>query len=314
MKVLVFGAGVIGRIYAARLLTAGHAVQLVARGETARQLRLQGIALHRIGGRGGGGAMAAVFPGMVESAQEAEPADVAFIAIRRDQLEAALPQIAAIRADTVASLVNLPAGLDLLAETVGSDRLVPAFPGVAGRLGPGGVVEYLELAQQPTAVGFVSPTSEGRADAVSALLGSAGLRTARVDDMPAWLKTHAVFIAAFESALAARGGDAQALASERRAVRELVLAVREGFTALARRGTTVTPAALRIIFQRMPVWFATAYWRRQLGGDVGRLGLAPHALATRGSELPALQQDVRAILGAVPTPRLDALFAGAGPD
>lgn len=308
MRVLVFGAGVIGRIYAARLTAGGHTVQLVARGETARLLRQQGISLRRTLRRGTNTA-SAVFPEIVESTQAARPAEVAFIAIRRDQLDAALPQIAAIRADTVVSFVNLPAGLALLAGTVGMGRFVPAFPGVAGKLAPDGVVDYLELAQQPTTIGSIASPSPGKPAAVSVLLRSAGFRTALVGNMPAWLKTHAVFIAAFESALAARAGDAQALASDRRAVRELVLAVREAFEALADRGTTVTPTAMRIIFQRMPLWFATGYWRRQLGGELGMLGLAPHAVSSRNSELPVLQQDVRDILGPGAAPRLEAIFA-----
>lgn len=313
MRVLVFGAGVIGRIYAARLMVAGHTVQLVARGETAQRLRQHGISLHRTRRRGTDRALA-VFPEIVESTKAAGPAEVAFIAIRRDQLNAALPQIEAIRADIVVSFVNLPTGLPLLAETVGAGRFVPAFPGVAGKVAQDGVVEYLELDQQPTTIGSMASLSRGMPEAVSALVQSAGFRTALIRDMPAWLRTHAVFIAAFESALAARDGDAQPLASDRRAVRELVLAVREAFAALASRGTTVTPAALRIIFQRMPLWFATGYWRRQLGGDLGMLGLAPHAISSRNSELPVLQQDVRDILGPSAVPRLEAIFASANPD
>lgn len=308
MRVLVFGAGVIGRIYAARLMAVGHSVQVIARGESAQQLRQHGICLHP-SGQQDRAATAAVFPTIVEGVHEAEPADVAFVAIRRDHLEAALLPIAAIQADIVVSLINLPTGLATLTEAVGVRRFVPAFPGVAGKIGQGGVVDYLELAQQPTTIGSTRSASEDKAEAVSTLLQSAGFRTTLTDDMPAWLRTHAVFIAAFESALAARSGDAEALASDSQAVRELVLAVREAFAVLARHGTRITPTSLRIIFQRMPLWFAARYWGRQLGGYLGKLGLAPHAMATRFSELPRLQQDVREILGAGSAPRLESLFA-----
>lgn len=258
------------------------------------------------------GTATAVFPAIVECVQEADPAEMAVIAIRRDHLEAALPQLAAISADTVISLINLPTGLASLTDAIGAARFVPAFPGVAGRIDRDGTVTYLELAQQPTTIGSTPSAPAAKPEAVSTLLRSAGFRTALTDNMPAWLQTHAVFIAAFESVLAARAGDAEALASDRRAVQELVLAVREAFNALARSGTSVTPAALSIIFQRMPLWFATGYWRRQLRGDLGKLGLAPHAVATRFTELPVLQRDVLAILGAGSTPWLEALFASTG--
>lgn len=310
MRVLIFGAGVIGRIYAARFVSAGHDVVVLSRGATAEQLRQTGITLRR-GDRNFG----TVFPSIVVTTDEAGPVDIAFVTIRRDQVDAALPQLATLRARVVVSLVNLPRGLDGLAEAVGPARFVPAFPGVAGNADRDGTVTYLEVPQQPTMVGvagtITADDAAGLKDEVLALLRSAEFPTATTRDMSAWLQTHAIFIAAFESAIASVSGDAAVLAANRAAVRALVTAVREGFSALEARGVTATPSALRVIFLRMPVWFATSYWRRQLGGELGRLGLAPHATSTRHTELPALQEDVRALLAGTDIPRLESIFAAA---
>ncbi|WP_308466579.1 ketopantoate reductase family protein [Rathayibacter soli] len=338
MRVLVFGAGVIGRVFAARLLSAGHDVQIVARGETAQLLRSRGITLVRDGVRPETGRAETVFPVVVTSLSDAVATDVALIAIRRDQVDAALPQLADIRADVVASLINLAGGsvatggadaaggLSALEAAIGPARFVPAFPGVAGELGEDGVVRYLQVAQQPTTIGVSSGRAAQDASApharLRALLRTANLPVALAGDMNAWLQTHLIFISAFESAIAARDGDVVGLAGDRASVRDIVLAVREGFTALQqpgrrpsgayRPGVTVTPAALRIIFLRMPAWFAARYWQRQLAGDLGRLGLAPHAMSARFTELPALQRDVRALLAPTILPRLERLFTAAG--
>ena len=45
MEILVYGAGVVGSQYAARLRQAGHMVTLLARGERAAQMRDHGIVL-----------------------------------------------------------------------------------------------------------------------------------------------------------------------------------------------------------------------------------------------------------------------------
>jgi 2-dehydropantoate 2-reductase len=45
MNILVYGAGVIGSVYAARLQEAGYNVSLLARGQRAASLRTQGILL-----------------------------------------------------------------------------------------------------------------------------------------------------------------------------------------------------------------------------------------------------------------------------
>lgn len=279
-------------------------------GAAAKQLRHTGITLRR-GDRNFG----TVFPSIVVNTDEAGPVDIAFVTIRRDEVEAALPQLATLRARVVVSLVNLPCGLDGLAEAVGPDRFVPAFPGVAGNADRDGTVTYLEVRQQPTMVGmggtFVADDAAGLRDEVLALLRSAEFPTATTPDMSAWLQTHAIFIAAVESAIASVSGDVAVLAANRAAVRALVKGVREGFNALEARGVTATPGALRVIFLRVPVWFATSYWRRQLGGELGRLGLAPHATSSRHTELPALQEDVRALLAGTDIPQLERIFAAA---
>ena len=45
MKILIYGAGVLGSFYAARLHTAGHTVTLLARGQRLADLRAHGIVL-----------------------------------------------------------------------------------------------------------------------------------------------------------------------------------------------------------------------------------------------------------------------------
>jgi 2-dehydropantoate 2-reductase len=279
VRISIFGAGVIGRIYAARLLSAGHEVSILTRGAATDELRINGIHLVREGVND-----IRVFSRVVEALGHAGHADLVFVAVRLDQINAALLSLGALGADVVASFINLPLGTVRLRQTIGADRFVSAFPGVAGLLGRQGTVHYVQVTQQPTTVG------RGRAgDIVVSVLKSAGFPVATTKDMDAWLKTHVVFVSTFESALAAVSGDAHALASNSVAVRELVLAVREGFAALHSRGVSITPHALRIIFQTMPVRFATRYWCQQLDGELGRLALAPHSVASKHSELPVLQ-------------------------
>jgi 2-dehydropantoate 2-reductase len=299
MKVLVFGAGVIGQIYAGRLSAAGHAVTLVCRQTTAARIRATGIILCRNGVVG-----TPVFPNIVVDAANAGIVDIALIAIRRDQVAEALPELRRIRATTIVSLIDLPLGIDELAGELGAERFVPAFPGVAGVLRSGGVVDYLEVDQQPTTVGRAP-----RQRWATALFRSARFSTSVSSDMRAWLQTHAVFIAAFESAIVGSPGGLTALAANSSAVRSIVLAVREGLNALRKRNISVLPTSIRVIFLVMPVWFATRYWRRALAGPLGILGMAPHSLASRETELPALQDDVRAILRGQKMPRLEAIFA-----
>jgi 2-dehydropantoate 2-reductase len=301
VRVLVFGAGVIGRIYAGRLIEAGHEVSLLCRTQTAADIEANGIMLRR-----NGRLAEVVHPRVLSHQSDAGSFDVALVAVRRDQVTDALPLLRHIQCETIVSLIDLPLGLDELSDALGRQRYVPAFPGVAGTIDRHGVVDYLEVRQQPTTIGW-SP----HAPVASALFSSAGFPTATTRDMAAWLKTHAVFISAFESSILHHNGDVVALARDAREMHDLVLAVREGLRTLQAIDVPVLPTAIRVIFLAMPIWFATRYWSRALAGPLGVLGMAPHSLASRETELPALQVDVRMMLKERPTPLLDAIFAGA---
>ena len=299
MQVLIFGAGVIGRIYAARLIAAGHHVFLVARGDTRAQLEQTGIPLRRAGELSG-----TVFPHLIDTVQEAGEVDVALITIRRDQFHDAVPHLSGIDARVVVSLVNLPRHIYQLSKIVGACRFVAAFPGVAGRIEADGTVDYIHVAQQPTTVGKLTGpdrTSEPHRDAVARLLRSADFPVVTENNMSAWLQTHAVFITAFDSAIVARPSLVERVhestrLGDQRVVRALILEVRAGFRALQATGVPITPATLRRIFLRLPLWLAVIYCIRELRGELGRLGLAPHAVAAQHTELPVLKADVRAFL------------------
>ena len=318
MNILVFGAGVIGQVYAGRLLAAGHDITVVARGVTAEQLRQHGIRLRR-------SSVTTTHPvAVVEPADlgadsqgqgdrpqgHGDRPDVLIICVRRDQLADALPQLRAVDAGLVVVMMNIGAAPDNLLDALGPDRTVLAFPGVGGRRAEGGVVDYVEIPQQPTTIAAGAPGSAQAREALS----SAGFRIAGEHDMPAWLATHTVFITLIGAGILSRGGYAEALGRDRAQVREVVTAVTEGFRALQADGVTITPGALRLLFLTMPRWFAVAYWRRALRGPVGTIAIAPHVRATASTEFALLAADVLALTGyASPCVHLRRLLEGVLP-
>lgn len=300
MRILVFGAGIIGQIYAARLQHAGHDVTVLARGATGQALARDGIILV-------GAKPVTCRVAVIDRVDPADSYDLVLVTVRRDQVGSALPAVRAIQADRVVFLLNHPTGLAELSAAVGPERSVFGFPGVAGERIGDGAVRYLEVPQQPTTLG----RRHGREEGARAALKSAGFAVALTSDMAGWLKTHAVFIAAVGAAINACGGDSAALAADPERMRTLVRAVREGFGSLAAQGVAVTPLPLRVIFTLVPTAFAVRYWRGQLAGEVGMIGLAPHVWRTRDTELAALTADVQELLrGGRATPHLDSLLSG----
>ncbi len=286
MRILVIGAGVIGSVYSARLAAAGHDVAVLARGGRRAQLARDGVRLRSPE------AELTARPGLVPEGGPLPEADLILVTVRSTQLDAVLGLVAASGCPAVAFLQHLGAGVQDVQEVVGRERTILAFPGVGGLVRDDGTVEYVEVAAQPTTIDATAPRGGTLRDAVA----STGMRTASERDMPGWFATHEVFVACLGAGVLACGG-AKELAADRRGLRTVVQAVHEGFAALAAQGISVTPTALRVLFSRMPRWFAAAYWRRSLAGPVGTVAIAPHTRASREDEFAAVCADVLAHVG-----------------
>ena len=302
MRVLIYGAGVIGQIYAGRLHEAGHEVTVLARGQTLDTLARDGIAL----ASGGTSCLSRVTVTGHVGANSSF--DLALVTVRSDQVEGILPALAGLRASSVVMMQNNALGQAGLGDITGSGRVTLGFPGVGGYRNDDGVIEYIEIPQQPTTLG----RSHDREKAAEAVFRSAGFAVATTADMDGWLKTHAVFIAGVGAAISTCGGDAVTLAADRGSVSTMIRSVGEGFRALASQGVTVTPRPLKMIFTVVPGIFAVRYWQGQLRGTVGTVALAPHLRVSKDTELAAIYRDVQKMIdGTVPTPHLDRLLAKA---
>jgi len=296
MKYVVLGAGVQGSIYAAKLAAAGDDVTLVARGRRGAELRANGVMIeHALSDT-----RDAVRLPLIERMDGRVSCDVCLVAVRREQLDAILPDLRrAVSVGRVVVMANHANGSQSLLEAVGAHRLVLGFPGFAGGL-EDGVVRYVDIPQQPTAIQRSAPD-------IARAFRRAGIRTALVSDMDAFLQRHAVFVTAIAGALYEWNCDARALAADATSVRSLILAVREGWAGLDRLGTGPAPLGLRSIFSWVPLPLAAAYWRRLLASPQGEYFFARHSRRA-APEMQALANDVRALLGTAGMSHLLSLF------
>lgn len=297
-KIAVLGAGVIGQVYAGRLAEAGHEVWLLARGETFTALLSRGVRLHE------DGVTSTPSMNIVDSTDQIPDVDVVYLAVRADQVIAALPILATISAPVVVTLVNLADQTGVVAAAIGADRVVLGFAGVGGTRTPDGVT-YRQVEQQATTIG----AADGREKGVVADLRATGLNVGTVPDMPGWLATHAVFIAGVGAAILEAGGSEQ-LGNDCGRCTRMVMSIRDGFKALAHQGIPVTPTPLRVIFTVVPRLISVPYWQKQMRGEMGRLSLAPHVIATRDTEFRHLATAARRLTSN--SALLDAALTAAG--
>jgi ketopantoate reductase len=297
LKIVILGAGVQGTVFGVRLALAGHHVTLISRPARAKEHRHAGATIQnaetsRI--------YTKVLP-VLESLPPDFPADICLVTVRREQIKTVLSGLAeAITIPRVVFLGNHAYCSDNLLANLGRARAVLAFPGIAG-YSDGGMIRYVDIPQQHTVV-------EKRAQDVASLFRGAGFRVDRVRDMEAWLQRHAVFITAIAGALYESNCDARLLAQNAEAVRRLIVGVREGWTAQARKGVGSAPLALRTMMCWVPLRLSAIYWSRLLASPRGDLDFARH-VRHAPVEMASLADDVRSSLREDEAPQLKRLLA-----
>lgn len=301
MRVLVVGAGVIGSVYAGRLIDEGHSVTLCARGHRLDELHQSGLILENT--QTGQRTRHEVDALQIPAADTAY--DVALVAVRHDQMLPALPLLANLAADVV--FFGNAAGLtDQLSDALG-DRALFGFP-AAGGVREGPVVRYVLIRQQKTMLADTVDRSSPRIRALAATFGAAGFPTHVSADAEAWLTAHAAFIVPIGFALYRVDVQPARLAADRELLATMVRATRQGFRALQAIGNTEIPRNLRVLYQWLPLGFAVRYWHATLAGPRGELWFAGHTRAAP-EEMASLAEALRAAVhrGGRPAPDLEAL-------
>jgi 2-dehydropantoate 2-reductase len=295
VKILVYGAGALGSQYAARLNTAGHDVTLLARGDRLAELREHGIALENVTT----GELSYTQVALAEHLRPDDEYNLALVILRRSQVSAALPELAANRhIPCILFLGNNVSGPDEYIQAVGRDRAMFGFAGIGGQR-IGGVVRFTAGEKGPqgrTYLGELDGAQSARLSRIVAALQDTPFPAEVSNDIDAWLKTHAALVLPLAGAIYLADGDVYRLAQTRDALVVALRAIRDAFAGLRRSGIPLTPPEMQAInFIPEPLLVAGA--ARLIGSPLGEVNMAGHANVAR-DEMQYLAYDLQNLLAA----------------
>lgn len=251
MKLLVYGAGVLGSLYAAKLKEAGHDAAILARGKRLEEIKTNGLVLEDAAR----GTKTVTRIDVVEALNPDDAYDTVFVIVPKQQVGSVLPVLSANKSSkSIMFMLNNPSGLDEWAQAAGPARLLVGFPGAAGSR-QDGIVRYriLPKLMQPTTIGEPQGTAGDRINALKGALQKAGFPTSVCTNMDAWLKYHVAWTSPMLNAIYVAGGNGPALAADRATMRLMIQAIREGFAVLKALGFPLTPSKLRVNWDLFPI-------------------------------------------------------------
>ncbi|AHH19959.1 putative 2-dehydropantoate 2-reductase [Nocardia nova SH22a] len=306
MQIAVLGAGSIGSLFASKLAAAGHDVTLVVRNDARRAyLQQHGlVARSRLSGR------ARTVPVQVIS-QLRSVYDLVIVAVQRPQIETLIPLLADNESRAIMFMFNCASGADRWADEIGPERLLWGFPAALADMRDQ-VLEYVVVPRflrftQITTIGRIDGRSTPELHAIRNAFDRSGIPTVVHDDIDAWLKTHAAYMAPIMAMgyVPRRGGMGPRFT--RRQARELATAMQAAFTAVRATGAHLTPANMRLFDRLSTPVLTTLLWtvfcmpmaKRSLDSHSGA---APREVAVLLDELAELA--ARAGTDATPFMRL----------
>ncbi|SMF41642.1 ketopantoate reductase [Paenibacillus barengoltzii J12] len=183
-RLLIFGAGVIGSVYALRFAQYGLDVTVLARGKRLELLQQKGLLYNEAG-------VVKQLPiKTIEKLENDDIYDFIFVPVRFDQAESALTVLMDNQSKTIVTLTNT-VGYDRWLDIVG-DRLLPGFPGAGGDIK--GDVLYAQFGtekHQGTIFGEINGQVTERVKELAKILESVNLHYEIQTDIQAFHISHA---------------------------------------------------------------------------------------------------------------------------
>jgi 2-dehydropantoate 2-reductase len=310
MKILVYGAGPLGSLYAARLYEAGHDVSLLARGQRLADLKESGLVLVDTQT----GRKTVTHPCLVERLTPKDAYDLVLVIMRKNRAIEILPILAANQhTPNVLFLMNNAAGPGELVDALGQERVMMGFPMAAGYRQE--YVVHFMVGARPgknamIPIGEVDGRITSRLQEVGHTLASMeGFEVDLRSDMDAWLKTHvAMLMPSLAPAMRAAGRDNVRMAHTRDAIVLAIRAIREGYRILRVLGYPIVPRSARI-FERLPEPILVWGFQKRLVDPRIRIAMLEHSNAAQ-DEIKYLADEFIALKRqtSIPTPAIDHLY------
>lgn len=287
IKVLIYGAGVIGSIFAGKLANIGVQITVLAREKRYKELKNNGLILkNALRNR-----EERIPVSVICELKEEDIYDYIILAVQNTQVQDILPILSKNKSKNIVFVVNNPCGYDEYINAVGYERIMIGFPAAGGER-KDGIVEYFigrgaAKLFQATTFGEINGKKTKRLSILLQLFRKAGFSPSHNKDMLNWQKTHVAVVVPIGKALYKFNSNNYELARAPKALEDMILQVREGFKSLKRSGGKVNPFKLNFFY--MPCFILVPIFAIFMNTKIAEFAMAKHTVVAR-EEMEALEK------------------------
>jgi 2-dehydropantoate 2-reductase len=277
MKILIYGAGVIGSIFAGKIALRGYDVTVLARGNRYREIDGNGIVLtnpltnktDRVNVK------------LIATLTETDVYDYVIVVVQNQQIDDILPILSKNKSPNIVFVVNNPLGYQKWINSVGYDRIMIGFPSAGGER-KNGVVNYfigkgiIKLFQSTT-FGELNGKRTERLKELHKIFKNSGFSPSINTNMDWWQKTHLAVVLPGGKALYRYKSNNYELSKSFKTLKNSVLATRELFSVLKSINVPITPK--KMYFYYLPASVITKIWQIVMNTKIAEYAMAKHTIA-----------------------------------
>jgi 2-dehydropantoate 2-reductase len=290
MRILIYGAGVIGSIFAYKLKNARNDVTILARGKRLEQIKSNGILLRdEINDKD--------FQINIDTIDTLKPEDyydLVVIIMQRHQITDVLSILQKnSKIPTYLFVGNNVNGAEEYLNFLDKSRILLGFGGTGGYREDGLVIgAYID--HTILYVGELSGEISTRLNQIKDVFEKSDIIVEFSDNIDAWLKSHAALISALAMAsYSARNRDNK-LGNEDELITLAIKTFRENLDALAKLEIPILPKNFKLM-KYIPIFFLRKKLKNLLNSDFGRIALSGHADHAK-TEMIRLIEDFRGLI------------------
>ena len=271
MRLLIYGAGAIGCLYAALFSEAGYDVSLYARGKRLEALNKVGL-LYEARGK-----IHKANVKVIQKLADDNRFDYIFLTVKANQVHAALRELSNNDSPNIVTMVNTLEEYGAWEEICGKGRIVPAFPGAGGSF-EGDVLKAALTPRiiQPTTFGEICGKKTERLLELAILFKQSHIPYQIVKDMREWQLCHLALVVPIADAYY-EADNPQKAGYERSVMNKTARQMKNNFRTLHRLGISLSPRKMNL-FRFFPIPVLSVGLSIAFQSDFGKLFMYQHSM------------------------------------
>lgn len=271
MRVLIYGAGVIGCLYATLFSKAGFDTTIYARGRRLESFKQNGLLYLKNKN------IKKANVNIIHKLENNDIYDFVFLTVKTNQIHVALEELKNNNSPNIVTMVNTLEKYDVWGKICGKGRIIPAFPGAGGSF-EGNILKAALTPSiiQATTFGEINGNKSKRLSQLAILFKKSHIPYKIEKDMHAWQLCHLAMIVPIADAYYEAGVPEKA-GEDKELMKKTAISIKKNLDSLCKLGVMLTPKKMKVLHM-LPVQILSIGLRFTFRSEFGNTFMYQHSM------------------------------------